>query len=130
MDKKLFGVFLVSLFVGFIFESIVATFWQYDMLTYLLGVPIMIVLVWGFLLTLGHYIIDKYERKTKMPFYLDLLLLYIPSIILVEFIGTNILNWQLNIIYPALIGNFMKAPITIYIAYYLVALFLFKKFRK
>lgn len=121
MDKKILNVFLLSLVVGFIFEKIMAQLWQYDTLYYLFGVPVVIVLVWGFLLTFSYFLVSKYEKKTKSPLYLDVLFLYIPSIIIAEFVGTNILNWQINEIYPALIGNFMKAPITIYVAYYFVS---------
>jgi hypothetical protein len=124
--KKPFKLFLISLLVGFTFELLMAKVWQYNMLTYFLGVPIMIVLAWSVLLPLGYFIVNKYEKKTKFPFWLNLLFLYIPMIIIIEFIGTNVLHWQLNKIYPALIGNFMKAPIPIYIAYYLITLFVYK----
>ena len=126
MKQSLVKVFLMSLIVGFIFERVMVYFWQYDTLPYFLGVPVAIVFVWGILLTSGYYILNKYERKTKLPLFLDLLLLYVPLIIVAEFIGTNVLNWQINKIYPALIGNFMKAPIIIYVAYYLVSLFFFR----
>jgi len=125
--RKVSIIFLISVLVGYIFELYVSKFWQYDTLFYFLGVPLGIVFVWGLLLTVGYLILNLFEAKTKIPFYFDLLLLYIPVIILVEFIGTNILNWQINEMFPALIGNFMKAPITIYITYYLVTLIVYVK---
>jgi len=117
----------ISLIVGYFFELMMKSFWQYDKLTYFLGVPVGIVLAWTFLLTTGFYVIEYYESKTKIPYYLDLLFLYIPLVVIVEFIGTNVLNWQVNKIYPAIIGNFMKSPVVIYVAYYFVALFVYEK---
>ena len=128
--RRYLKIYVISLLIGLLFEALMSNIWRYDMLTYFLGVPVVIVLSWGSLLSLGYFLVEKYEKKTKIPFWLDLLLLYIPMIIIIEAIGTNILHWQLNKIYPAIIGNFMKAPFRIYVAYYLIALFIYSKIFK
>lgn len=136
MNKKLrkyLKLYLISLLVGFFFELFLSSVWQYNMLDYFLGVPFMIVLSWGSLLPLGYLLVEKLKKTNKLPYWLNLLIIYIPSIIIIESVGTNILNWQLNKIYPPLIGNFMKAPPLVYLSYFLVALLtysiLFKKVR-
>jgi len=131
--NKLFRIFLLSLLIGYIFEFIInATgIWGYDDLTYLLGVPVFIVFVWGFLLTLGFTIVKNVEEKRKLTLMIALLLVFVPAIIIIETIGSQFLGIVINEDFPSLfpLTGCCKAPLGIYIIYYFVALISFTVFK-
>ena len=130
MKRKTSKIFLISLLIGFLFETVMASVWQYDTLTYFLGVPVFIVFVWGFLLTFSYFNVKRFQKKQRLKLWEALLIVYIPATIVFETIGSQVLGVMINVDFPSLfpLTGCCKAPLIIYIIYYFVALFAFKKF--
>lgn len=132
MKNKTIKIFWISLLIGYTFELIInlSGLWGYDTLTYFLGVPVFIVLTWGFLLTGGYFLTKRVQKRYKLSLIKALSLIFIPSIIIFETIGSQVLGIMLNVDFPSLfpLTGCCRAPAIIYLAYYFIALFAFKKF--
>ena len=119
--KFKFNIFAIAFVFGYIFELAMTNFWGYDMIPRTFGVPIPIVLVWAAGLTSLYYVMK--EIKSSVPDYLAILFIYVPSIILIEYIGNQILNITINESFTCIMGSFMCAPYLYYLVAYLVGLF-------
>ncbi len=134
MKDKAIKIFWISLLIGYVFEFLInaLNIWGYDTLTYFLGVPVLIVLTWGFLLTFSYFNVKRFQKKYGFKLYKAFLIIFIPSVIIFETIGSQFLGIMINVDFPSLfpLTGCCKAPAIIYVAYYFVALSAFKKFDK
>jgi len=134
MKGKTIKIFWMSLLIGYLFELIINALgiWGYDSLDYFLGVPVFIVFAWTFLLTFGYFGIKRFQKIYSGSILKALLITFIPSVIFFETIGSQILKVTLNIDFPSLfpLTGCCKAPVIIYVAYFFVSLYAFRKFDK
>ncbi len=134
MKNKTLKIFWISLLIGYVFEFVInfLGIWGYDTLPYFFGVPAFIVLVWGFLLTLGYFGVKRFQKRFKLKLYQALLIVFIPLVIIFETIGSQVLGIMLNVDFPSLfpLTGCCKAPVIIYVTYFFTALIAFSRFDK
>lgn len=134
MKNKTIKIFWISLLIGYAFEFVLnaLNIWAYDTLAYFLGVPVFIVFTWGFLLTGGFSLTKTVQKRYKLSLIKALSLIFIPSVIIFETIGSQVLGIVLNVDFPSLfpLTGCCRAPVALYVAYYLIALLAFRRFDK
>ena len=110
---------MIALVFGLIFEVVVQNlFWGYN----IQGSIILMTIVWAFSLTGMYYLIKRLMKKKDNLAPLLIFVIYVPVIILIEWMGRIVLGIQIDKIYPCLVGNFMCAPVIYYAFVYFWAL--------